>query len=50
MEEVLKEINKKLDILMKHVGCETAEKKYMSMSEEDKDSYDEKELNDKKEK
>ena len=42
MAEDLEDINRKLDILMKHVGCEMTEKKYMDMSDEEKDDYDEK--------
>ncbi|MFA5038038.1 MAG: hypothetical protein WC479_12780 [Candidatus Izemoplasmatales bacterium] len=39
------ELNKKMDKIMKHLGCEsTPEEDYDKMSEEEKNAYDEKQV------
>ncbi len=45
----IEDINKKLDILMEHVGCKMSKEKYMHMSDDEKDEFDEKDLKEKKE-
>lgn len=41
MEDPLIEINKKLDVLMEHIGCKVSKENYLNMSDEEKDIKDE---------
>lgn len=50
MQSMLESIDKKLDMVMKHLGCESdKEDRYKEMSSEEKDKADEKEVMDKDE-
>ena len=43
MQQMLEEINKKIDAIMEHLGC-NFEDNYKKMSSEEKDDADEKEV------
>jgi 3-keto-L-gulonate-6-phosphate decarboxylase len=49
IEMKLEELNKKMDMIMKHLGCDS-EKSYDNMSEDEKNKIDEKQVMGKKNK
>ena len=41
MMKIMSEMNKKMDMMMEHLGCKMSKEDYMSMPDDKKDEYDE---------